>query len=577
MAIVRTLYGDTAAPATLSGKHMDVTEVDLELPLSNRLVQLGAFNAWRPITVRIQDGSARTGGSHIDVACWAVSPTPQGQTLQVKAFDAAKWMERRSTRRSTSAAQPAGQHVVDLFANIVAHREERPGWGYTPVFDSGDSAWPYTIPQALNQIPFGTQWVGAAAVDSSHSADYRRAVFTVPAFSNPDAADPVSVKLRLVTAEYPGVIWSNTVEVSADGGSTWETAHTLPAQSTLHETWIDLSGDRAWVAADLDTLQVRLTVAADADYAGSWNTAAYDANGKQTVPAHITFDGPQWSIDYVGIQCDFAGDVVDQWPIRLAQIDLGGPVITLPDIELKTFRGWLDYLVEQTGYEWQISSDWNQLGVAGLNWQPRIGTDFSATVTIRGKQRQVASLEEGQLISTVHASGVDGLAVYSQVRATAQGLDDVVVTNATLAADIGVHEYVLDLGSNATATDQANAAAQKLTELGNPASPSQFDVPRRPGLWAQLAPGTTTPARFRRGAITGPWDGVIRLLGWKVDERTGVMTLDALSVQDGPSSTQPVGQGYRVQTTPAARKKMPETLRLESFKRAWQLARRQAR
>ena len=232
-----------------------------------------------PIAVQIQDGDAVNGSSTIDIACWPVKLERADSVLNITAYDGAKWLERRSAARVSSTPQPAGAHFIDLFSNVIEDREERPAYyyvpGFTPGYGSDLSAWPYSAP-VLSDIRWGYQWVGAAAVDNSHSASFRQATFGVRPYTT--ASDPTSVKLRIFTYEIPGVDWSNTIEVSVDNGSTWDAAHTIPAQSQTHETWIDLTGDHSWVAADLASIQVRCTVEADADYAGTWNVDEHDSS-----------------------------------------------------------------------------------------------------------------------------------------------------------------------------------------------------------------------------------------------------------------------------------------------------------
>lgn len=560
MALIRTIYGDTLASTTLSrggipgGQNlvpfMDVTEVNFSLPIDNDLVQIGAFNAWMPIAVRIQDGDEVNGGSNIDIACWPVLLERADNVLNVTAYDAAKWLERRTAVRVSSSELPAGEHFLGLFANAIENAEERSANQYATYLPS-DSAWPYSLPTQLNAVHWGTQWVGAAAVNSGHTSGHRQCTFTLDPFST--ASAPTTVKLRIFSDESPGVVWSNTIAVSVDGGTTWDTAHAIPAQSSIHETWIDLTADHSWLAADLSSITIRCTVEADADYAGSWDTD------------HTIFDGPRWAIYHMAIRAEFATTAPDAWPIIPTGYDTGGPLLTLP-AERKTLRAWLDWMVDQGAGEWAIQSDWNHPGVAGLSFASRIGSDLAASVVIGGQSRQVAALEEHGLIAAVTKVQVNGEELFSRIRITATGLPDVVVENSTLINDpyFGVQEIALDLGTS-TAAEQADTAAAKLDEIGHPVMVFQFTIARIPGLWAALVPGTTAICWIEHAPIKS-WEGVIRIVGWSIDDQAGTVTIDALSVQDHGASSQPITSGYQVQSTAAKRTSSTITRRVRRFR-----------
>ena len=575
MALIYTPYGDIDLPASMKQSFMDGATVTFDVPLSDALVTAGAFNVWQPIAVRWQDGNSRDGGSQIELACWVTDLKRTDQTVTVTAQDGNVWMQRRYARRVSSVTQPAGAHLLDIFANIIDDREERPAQSYIPgIPNSPYGAWPNPNAGAtpLSERSWGTTWETAAAVDNSHSATYRQATFGLPAFST--SAVPTSVKLRLFTQETAGVIWSNTVEISVDGGSTWDAAHTVPAQGAIHETKINLTADHSWIAADLASILVRCTVQADADYAGTW-TSRVDDNG--VTIDHITWDGPGWSIYYIGIQIDFASGIQDRWPLVASGISQGGPAIALPANELKSFRGWLDHVGEQTGYEWAISSNYNLLDSAGIVWRQRIGSALAATITIDGVSRQVASLDEGSTIGGAPQVELDGLNIFSRVRVTASGLSDVVQTNTTLAAAIGTHENVIDLGSNATAADQAATASTQLAVLGAPALTAKIVVRRIPGLWSSLTPGNTSLTWLAHAPLTA-WQGVARFLSWQIDDAAGTVTLDIISIQDSAGSSLPVAAtGTSVQAPVWARRATPDNRRLALLKQILELARRGAR
>jgi hypothetical protein len=247
----------------------------------------------------------------------------------------------------------------------------------------------------------------------------------------------------------------------------------------------------------------------------------------------------------------------DDWPIVAGEIDTSGPTLTLPD-ERKTYREWLDWLVDQTAWEWSVDQDVAVLGTVGLNWQQQIGTDVVVDgVTIGGVVTQVAALEEGQLIAPSPQIESDGLELFSRVRVTASGLSDVVQTNTALADIIGIHETVIDLGRNATADDQVNTATQKIAEIANPHWSTQLVIPRTARLWSALKCGNTIIVSLVAAPLKH-WEGTGRIVGRTIDEAKGTMTLDILSVWDWGRSAQPVGSGLRVQGSPVMRKVTPK-------------------
>ena len=128
----------------------------------------------------------------------------------------------------------------------------------------------------------------------------------------------------------------------------------------------------------------------------------------------------------------------------------------------------------------------------------------------------------------------------------------------------GLQELVIDLGSG-TAAEQANAGAVKLDELAHPAMIFQFDIARIPGLWSSLIPGTTVICWVEHAPIQ-EWSGVVRIVGWSIDEDAGTVTLDVLSVQDHGTSSQPVTSGYQVQSTPAKRKTTGTVRKVRRFR-----------
>lgn len=571
MALIRTTLGDLEASVSTTGPFMASEQIAFDVPVDDPLVVLGAFNAWQPLAVRLYDGNARDGSSAVDIACWVVTAERTNDTLHVTANDAAKWFERRSAVRITSGAQPVGQHVLDLFANVVSNREERPIVAIVPsptdTVDNDDSSWfywvPFTKPDGTviqvvysyqTMAPMGTPWGSVHDHDGTHTAANRRAMLYTAPFTT--ASAPTRVRVRLWSYMSPNVIWTNTLEVSTDQGQTWGTSYPLAQTSHLAEQWIDITGDHTWTAADLAKgIYLRFTEQTNVD----------DPN-PETV----------WNLFYVGVQCDFATNITDSWPVRMAQIDGGGPVVTLPANERKSFLDWLKYLADQTGYEWAVQSDFNQLGTAGLAWQQRIGTDINAAVVLDGVATQVAALEEGQVVRQVAHTAVDGMVIYSQVRVTAQGLTDVVVTDALLAADIGVHETIIDLGANATATDQAKFAAQQLTEVANPVMALSLVLGRVPGLWSSLVSGNSALAVVSHAPVNA-WQGQVRIVGRAFDEGAGTATLDVLTVRDLGTSTQAVGSGHTVLAAVNTRKRAPTQQSLNRFRDLLQLIRREAR
>jgi hypothetical protein len=540
VALIRTLFGDTEADVKYQKTFMGVGQLDFQLPLDDPMVQAGGFNAWRPLGVRLYDGLAS-----LDVACWSVFPRRSGALLQVTAYDAARWLQRRTAVRVTAVPQTAGQHVADLFANAEVNREERrPAVLFPRIATStgeGQNAWVYEVPDptdptktVLNHydlnVPIGQVWASVKARSAAHDLAYRQADLSGIRFTTTE--DPTAVKLRIWAYAAPGVKWNNRVQLSVDNGDTWGPSHPIPAPSQLVQQFIDLTEDRAWTADDLYNVRIRLTEEADADYA----------------------DEVRWNIFYVGIQVEF-GEIYDNWPLVQTEIETGGPTLTLPE-DRKSLLDWLLYLNEQTGYEFANSSSLNRLGYSGLTWRPRIGTDVLATVQVEGLEIPVASLEENQNLNDPGTVGVDGALVFSQVRVTAQGLPDVVRTNLALAKDIGIHETVIDLGNNVTATEQSNRADLLLQQASSPSMSFSVKVPRIPGLWSALQLGNTVLTRIQQAPVL-PWEGTTRILGWNLDETAGVLGLDLVTMQDAVGSEQPVGQGYRVYAGTAQRQAIP--------------------
>ena len=555
MALIRTASADTEAALAISDNQLMQPLVGtFVLPVDDPLLTSGDLNAWRPVNVRVQDGAAA-----IDIAGWVTALARQDQTVTVTLNDGAVWLRRRSSVRPSTNAKPAGEHVSDLIALAISGRETRSGTSVTPA--ATNTRW-LIIADAGSGIGT-TGYIGIGVASTVlHGASSRSLDVGIQPFFAP--SDPSAVRVVIDSYINGGnEVWSNTVQVSADGGSTWGTAHSVQSGTIAsfdgRIQTIDVTGDRSWVAADLANVVVRCTVAANHD---------------QPLDDQYYLSPAWWLVDVV-IEADFAASA-DEFPLRMGATDMGGPAITLPDAELKTLEGWLNYLSDQTGYEWGITSDFNQLGRATLIWQPQIGDALDATVTIAGQTRQVAGLDEGGLIGRIGTTTTDATAIYSQVRVTAQGLDDVIETNATLAADIGIHEYVKDLGANATVDDQDNTAATLLAQLASPVMEFSLDVARTPGLWGALDLGTTCWLWLEHAPVD-PWQGIIRIVGRTLDDANGTMTISALSVEDGPNSSQPVGAGYQVSANARTRKRVGEWNRVATFKDLLTLARRGAR
>jgi hypothetical protein len=405
----------------------------------------------------------------------------------------------------------------------------------------GQNAWVYEVPDPTDptntilntydlNVPIGQVWASVKARSAAHDLAYRQADLSGIRFTTTD--DPTKVQLRIWAYASPGVRWNNSVQLSLDNGDSWGPSHPIPAPSQLVQQFIDLTDDRAWTAEDLYSIRIRLTEEADADYV----------------------DEVRWNIFYVAIQVEF-GEIYDNWPIVQTEVDSGGPTLTLPE-DRKSLLDWLLYLNEQTGYEFAGSSSLNHIGYSGLTWRPRIGADVLATVQIDGLEVPVVSLEENQNLNDPGSVGVDGALVFSQVRVTAQGLPDVVRTNLELARDIGIHESVIDLGNNVTATEQSNRADLLLQQASSPSMNFSVKVPRIPGLWSALQLGNTVLTRIQQAPVQ-PWEGTTRILGWNLDETAGVLGLDLATMRDAVGSEQPVGRGYRVYAGTAQRQSIP--------------------
>ena len=556
MALISTPYGDLQANIQMTDGLMSPAKVTFAVPIRHPLVQAGAFNAWQPIDVTVWDGDVLAGtfpGNAIprdpamQFSAYVTWPKRNLWTLEVEAHDAAIYLQRRTVTRPTSVAKPAGQHVADLLANATAN-ERRAAAALIPVDTTGNSVWNggvgSTPSDGLPAASFAT--AAAAGVTTS----YRQIDATGFGFST--TTNPTTVKVRLQVGATDGVTWANTLDVSTDGGATWLASHAFPAVAETDDIWIDVSGDTSWTAALLgDDLRLRITTEA----------SATDVN-------------EAFWIVYVEIE---AGTTTQDspYPILLGEIQPGGPVITLPD-QRKTLLDWLNYLSDETGWEWSTKPFGT--GRVAISWQERVGTDVDVIqeTVVSGAAPELLSLEEGQLIDQPVQAGIDGLTLYSQVRVTASGLPDVVLTNATLATLIGIHELVIDLGTNATVDDQTNMATQKLKELASPTMALSLVIPRTPALWGVLQNGNTVIVRLAAAPVNG-YEGVARIVGRNLNEAAGTLTLDVLTVQDLGFSILPVGSGLTVQAPVTTRKQTPAEHRRRQFVGWLELLRRLAR
>lgn len=560
MALISTPYGDLQADIQLSDGLMSPAKITFSVPIKHELVQQGAFNLWQPIDVTVWDGDVQAGAvptnfipgrrePAMQFTAFVTYPKRNLWTLEVEAHDAAILLQRRTAGRPTSLAKPAGQHVMDLIANATAN-ERRTAQALIPVTATTSSVWN----GGAGSTP--TSGFSAGSVSTAATSGVSASLRQIDAvgFGFTTSTNPTLVTVHLMLQATDGVTWANTVQVSTDGGVTWLTSHPVPMSSAMTDVRIDVSGDTTWTAALLgDNLRLRFTTAASA-----------------TNPNEF------WILNYVEIEAGTSTQA-DPFPILIGEIQTGGPVVTLAD-QRKTLFAWLNDLSSQTGWEWETGRI--DTGRVAIRWVERIGTDVDVVqeVVVSGAAPELLSLEEGQLIDQPVQAGIDGLGLYSRIRVTASGLADVVQTNATLAAMIGIHETIIDLGTGATAIDQANTAAQKLKELASPTMALSLVVARTPALWGVLQNGNTVIVRLAAAPVQ-QYEGIARIVSRSLNDAAGTLTLDLLTVQDLGFSTLPVGPGpgLKVQAPVATRKRTPAMSRIQQFVAWLELIQRMAR
>lgn len=553
MALIATAYGDLHTDIQLSDGLMSPAKITFSVPIKHPLVQQGAFNLWQPIDVTVWDGDTEVDGIHrqpaIQLTAFVTYPKRNLWSLDVEAHDAAILLQRRTAGRPTSVAKPAGQHVMDLVANATAN-ERRAVQALIPVDSTTSSVWNGGVGSATGG-GFAAGSFSTAA--DSGVTDSLRQIDAV-GFGFTTTTNPTIVSLHLIIQATDGVTWNNTIELSTDGGATWLASHIIPMSTASTDVYIDVSGDTSWTAALLgDNLRARITT-----------------------EASRTDTSQSWLLSYVEIDAGTSTQA-DPYPVLIGEIQAGGPVITLPD-QRKTLFDWINYLVTQTGWEWGTARV--DAGRVAIRWAERIGEDVDVVqeVVVSGGAPELLSLEEGQLIDQPVQAGIDGLGLYSRIRVTASGLSDVVQTNATLAGLIGIHETIIDLGTGATATDQANTATQKLKELASPTMALSLVIPRTPALWGVLQNGNTVIVRLAAAPVQ-QYEGIARIVSRSLSEASGALTLDVLTVQDLGYSTIPVGPGVgvKVQAPVTTRKRTPAASRIQQFVAWLELIRRIAR
>lgn len=512
MALILTRGGSIKATVTSDESMMRPTLVDFRISAVEYadMIATGALNLWQPVTCQIGDGNPDQGiifGMRFDVAGYIVGHKRRGAEIDLTVADVSVLFDDLPVHAWTDAALPGAEHIASMLdrmgEDVVSHRPTR--------FDDSGADRVYQLPDGNveTQVPLLLR-------DSSQTIVYEGFEFSRVLESN----DTINAVRFWLTHDVPDNLTDldATVEVSVDGGSNWlpVTPHAITTNAGVSEFTgsyvrliqaVDLTADTAWSVSALsdENLRIRIVWITDTSDTSRW-----------------------WYHNDIRVEVSYTRADIPVPDITFApDSDYGGKTVSLP-LERKVMSEWLDQITHETNYEWRLFAT-DELGGAELIWLPRIGADVSGLIDLDAVE--FASLETGTHFM-VPDSSIDGRDIYTRVRVSLPGHADIVRTNwQALNYYRVLREKQVTLSETATVAEQIRTADDELARWSMPYLAFPLVVPRRPGLWMALEVGNTAFVRVRDTPV-GPWQGWVRILGRKIDEAQGSMTINVVAIDE---------------------------------------------